>query len=65
MMSQRGECIREFALVRSGIIYAIGREQWQLQSFRNVDRNPISIFFRTLKMTLQFDVNICSTKYFR
>ena len=65
MMLQRGERIRQFALPGRGIVHAIGREQRQVQSFRDLDRNPVSIFFIAMKMPLQFDVNIRLAKYFR
>ena len=36
-----------------------------MQSFRDLDRNPVSILFLAMKMTLQFDVNIGPAKNFR
>src|SRR6202142_3953881 len=58
MVLQRGERIRQLAFMRHGIVDAIGREQRQPQSFRDLDRDPVSVFFFAMKMPLQFNVNI-------
>ena len=66
MMLQRGERIRQLPLVeawRNSRHWS--RAAARLQSFRDLDRNAVSIFFFAMKMPLQFDVNIALAKNFR
>ena len=52
MMPQRRERIRQLPLVRRGIVHAVGRQQRQLQSRGDLDRDPVSIFLVAMKMPL-------------
>ena len=65
VMLQRGECVCQLALASRGIVHAIGREQGQVQRFRDFDGDPVSIFFVAMEMPLHFDINVALTKNFR
>jgi hypothetical protein len=62
-MANGGEGIAEFPVFRSGVADAIGREQRKIERTGNCNSGAVASFFVTMKMTLQFDVDIAATKY--
>ena len=62
VMADRGECIAQFAIFRSGIARAIGRENGKMQRPRNGNRSAIARLFFTMEMPLQFHIHIAAAK---
>ena len=61
-VAKSGEGIGEFAFARSGVIYAIGCEQRQMESVRDLNCDAVAVLFVAMKMALQFDKNILATE---
>ncbi len=65
MISQGGEDVAEFALLRRRIADTIGRQQREFERAGNFDGSAIARFLLAMKMALQFHVNIALSEICR
>ena len=61
-MTDAGEYIEDFALVRRRIVDAARRQQRQVERPRNADRRAVAMLFLAVEVALQFDVDITRTE---
>ena len=54
--------VEHFALIRCSITNTARRQQRQVQRTRNTNRRTVAMFFFTVVVALQFDVDIAGTK---
>jgi hypothetical protein len=65
VMPDTGEYIEDLPLFRPGILRALGREQWQLQAVRQLDRCLVAIFLRAVVVALQLNIHVVAAIDFR
>ncbi len=57
-MADAGEHIEDLAALGLGVLRTLGREQWQLQTARQLDRCLVPRFLCPVVMALQFHVHV-------
>src|SRR5580704_7436072 len=62
VIADSSKCVPEFAIFRSGITNAVRSQQRQIERAGNRDSGTVASFFFTMKMALQFDVDVAAAK---
>src|SRR4051812_45245483 len=58
VMAERSKDIGQFTFMRSCMIHPIRSQQWKIHRARNFNCNAVALLFVTMKMALEFDVNV-------